>query len=81
LAGTSYYGPVAGHGFISRDLDEIREERKRILPENMGMIKGDMEAVSAGEAADNYVIIRKKVERGEKSEENSDSENHNAERK
>jgi hypothetical protein len=28
LAGTSYYGPVAGHGLLSHDLNMIRAERQ-----------------------------------------------------
>lgn len=31
LAGTSYYGPVAGHGLISHELYLIREERSVYL--------------------------------------------------
>jgi len=61
LAGTSYYGPVAGHGFISRDLDEIRQERVHFMTEQTGVIGGDVEAVPGGEGADYYVIIRKKA--------------------
>jgi len=69
LAGTSYYGPVAGHGFISRDLEEIREERMRLVPGAIGVVEGDVEAVPAGEDADHYVIIRKKKIDGEELEE------------
>ena len=34
LAGTSYYGPVAGHGLLSHDLDIIRAERQVFVPIN-----------------------------------------------
>lgn len=71
LAGTSYWGPVAGHGFLSRDLDEIRAERKRLMPERSGTIKGPIEATLAGEGADNFVRIHKK----EPKQEESKSEN------
>jgi len=60
LAGISYYGPVAGHGLLSHDLQMIQNERRRRLPEASGMISGDIEAVSTGEAGDTYVQIRKK---------------------
>ncbi|KAF8891335.1 hypothetical protein BD779DRAFT_1514646 [Infundibulicybe gibba] len=49
LAGTSYWGPVAGHGLISHDL-ELKS----------GVVPGLIEAVPAGEAAENYVRIHKK---------------------
>ncbi|KAF8077665.1 hypothetical protein FPV67DRAFT_1647796 [Lyophyllum atratum] len=62
LAGTSYYGPVAGHGFLSRDLDLIREERKKLMPQRVGVIPKDLpvEAVPAEEDADHYVRVRHK---------------------
>ncbi|KIJ68598.1 hypothetical protein HYDPIDRAFT_24858 [Hydnomerulius pinastri MD-312] len=60
LAGTSYYGPVAGHGFLSHDLNMIRAERKQTKPERAGVIGGDIEAVDGGEASDSYVVIRRK---------------------
>ncbi|KAG6854580.1 hypothetical protein C0991_004916 [Blastosporella zonata] len=60
LAGTSYYGPVAGHGFLSRDLDYIREERKKMLPQRSGMIPGNIEVAPAGENVDHYVRIHHK---------------------
>ncbi|KAI5992460.1 hypothetical protein EDD15DRAFT_2368231 [Pisolithus albus] len=70
LAGTSYYGPVAGHGLLSHDLYMIRAERNYYKPERSGVVKGDIEAVPAGEDADSYVIVRRK----NKSEEGSESE-------
>jgi hypothetical protein len=60
LAGTSYWGPVGGHGFVSRDLNEIRTERKQTHPDNRGVVGGNIEAVPAPEDADQYVIIKKK---------------------
>jgi len=66
LAGTSYYGPVAGHGLLSHDLDMIRNERKRIMREKEGSVGGDVEAVGGGEDSDNYVIIKKKEVKQEK---------------
>lgn len=60
LAGISYYGPVAGHGLLSHDLQMIKDERRRRRPDVSGMVSGDVEAVSTGEAGDAYVQIRKK---------------------
>ncbi|KAF9246338.1 hypothetical protein BU15DRAFT_40262 [Melanogaster broomeanus] len=77
LAGTSYWGPVAGHGFLTHDLDMIRAERKQNRPERSGVIGGDIEAVSGGEASDSYVVIRrKKGNNGEKSTGNHDGGEH-----
>ncbi|KAI5993195.1 hypothetical protein EDC04DRAFT_2872685 [Pisolithus marmoratus] len=79
LAGTSYYGPVAGHGLLSHDLYMIRAERSAVSSlaslitshqSVLVVVKGDIEAVPAGEDADNYVIVRHK----RKSEEGSESE-------
>jgi len=60
LAGISYYGPVAGHGLLSHDLQMIKDERQRLRTERSGTITGDIEAVSTGEAGDSYVQIKKK---------------------
>ncbi|KIK97514.1 hypothetical protein PAXRUDRAFT_218731 [Paxillus rubicundulus Ve08.2h10] len=60
LAGTSYWGPVAGHGLFTHDLDMIRAERKQKKPEHAGVIGGDIEAVEGGEGSDSYVVIRHK---------------------
>lgn len=69
LAGTSYYGPVAGHGLISHELYLIREERNRFAPKRSGVIKGDIEAVSGGEDGDSYVVVRHKSKPEETSSE------------
>jgi hypothetical protein len=60
LAGISHYGPVAGHGLLSHDIQMIQNERRRRRPELTGTIRGDIEAVSTGEAGDAYVQVRKK---------------------
>lgn len=60
LAGCSYWGPVAGHGLLSHDLDLLREERKKYMPEQQGIIPGSIEAVPASEDADHYTIIHKR---------------------
>ena len=60
MAGTSYWGPVAGHGFLAHDLDMIREERKKNMPAVHGLIQGPIEAVPAGTDADHYTIIHNK---------------------
>lgn len=64
LAGTSYFGPMAGHSFTTKDLENMRNERHRLRKENAGEIKGDIEAVAGDEDSDSYVIIRKKPEDG-----------------
>ncbi|KAI9571361.1 hypothetical protein HD554DRAFT_2169185 [Boletus coccyginus] len=71
LAGTSYWGPVAGHGLLSHDLNLIRAERQRIKPERAGVVPGDIEAVKGGAASDAYVVIRhKSKQNGDTSENN-----------
>ncbi|KAL4069129.1 hypothetical protein J3A83DRAFT_4248814 [Scleroderma citrinum] len=74
LAGTSYYGPVAGHGLISHELYLIRSERNQFAPEHSGTVKGDIEAVSAGEGGDSYVIVRHKHKPEEQSAEEHEEE-------
>ncbi|KDQ61073.1 hypothetical protein JAAARDRAFT_173588 [Jaapia argillacea MUCL 33604] len=70
LAGTSYFGPVAGHGLLSHDLNMIRAERKEKAPERHGVVGGDVEALSGGEASDAYVVVRKKkTDNGEEGQE------------
>jgi hypothetical protein len=60
LAAISYWGPVGGHGFVSKDLHMIREERKSMHPDDRGRIPGNIEAVPAPPESDNYVVVRKK---------------------
>ena len=60
LAGTSYWGPVAGHGFLSHDLEMIREARRQFTSEKQGKVTGTVEAVVGAEDADHYVIIKEK---------------------
>lgn len=69
LAGISYYGPVAGHGLLSHDLQMIKDERRRSRPETSGTTHGDIEAVSTGEGGESYVQIRKKNKPEEEQEE------------
>ncbi|TFK63352.1 hypothetical protein BDN72DRAFT_872325 [Pluteus cervinus] len=69
LAGTSYWGPVAGHGFLSHEVDLLREERRKKMPETSGIISGPIEAVPAGENADHYILVHKKDSDGKKDEE------------
>jgi hypothetical protein len=73
LAGTSYWGPVAGHGFAKHDLDLIRSERRKhtVQHENEGVVGGDIEAASGEEeGADSYVVLHHKKQAEE--EENKD---------
>jgi hypothetical protein len=60
LAGCSYWGPVAGHGLLAHDLDLLREERKKYLPERQGVVSGDFEAIPADEEAERYTVVRKR---------------------
>ncbi|KAF7979620.1 hypothetical protein HWV62_41954 [Athelia sp. TMB] len=69
LAGTSYWGPVAGHGLLSHDLDLIRAERKKNQYERSGVVGGDTEAVE-DEGGEHYVKIHKhEANEGKDSEE------------
>lgn len=68
LAGTSYFGPVAGHGMLTHDLDLVRMERKKHEVERSGEIGGDIEAVPAPENADNYVSLKKKQSEKDKTD-------------
>jgi hypothetical protein len=65
LAGTSYWGPVAGHGLLSHDLEMIRDARNQLHPEAAGVTNGDVEALSTGEDGDRYVLIKKKQSKDE----------------
>ena len=62
LAAISYWGPVGGHGPVSKDLHQIRAERKSMHPDNRGRIPGNIEAVPAPPDSDNYVIVKKKAQ-------------------
>lgn len=65
LAGTSYYGPVAGHGVMTHDLDLIRMERKKHEVERTGTVGGDVEALPASESSDSYVVLKKRQDEKE----------------
>ncbi|TFK36366.1 hypothetical protein BDQ12DRAFT_633986 [Crucibulum laeve] len=69
LAGTSYWGPVAGHGLLSHDLEYLREERRKHMPEKHGEVPGQIEAIPAGEKASNYIRIHNKETDSGKGEE------------
>lgn len=60
LAGCSYWGPVAGHGLLTHDLDLLREERQKYLPVERGTVPGNIEAVPADEGADHYTLVHKR---------------------
>lgn len=70
MAGVSYFGPVAGHGFISHDLEMLREERKKFVNVTNGFnIEGPVEVLPAGEDADHFVRIHKKEPSAKETEE------------
>jgi len=60
LACTAYWGPVAGRGFLSHDLDKLRGERKNLMPAHSGTIPGRIEAVPAEAKADHFVRVHNK---------------------
>ncbi|KAG7092961.1 hypothetical protein E1B28_009263 [Marasmius oreades] len=62
LAGTSYYGPVAGHGFIARDLELIREQRKSLIKEGEGVVTKGNIGSTLDDKGDAFVVLRKKKE-------------------
>ena len=68
MAGTSYFGPVAGHGLLSHDLELIRMQRRELGTERSGVVGGDVEAIPSPEDADNYVTLKKKENVPEKSD-------------
>ncbi|EDR03320.1 uncharacterized protein LACBIDRAFT_307419 [Laccaria bicolor S238N-H82] len=66
LAGTSFWGPVAGHGLLSHDLDLLREQRRKMMPIRQGIVQGPIEAVPAGLEAEKFTRIHKRdVSKGE----------------
>jgi len=60
LASISYYGPVAGHGLLTHDLELIRMERKEKEDSSSGYITGPLEALPTGDGGETYVVIRKR---------------------
>jgi len=64
VAGISWFGPVAGHGIATHDLDLIRMERKKYDVERSGTVGGNIEAIPAPDDADHFVVLRKKEEEG-----------------
>jgi len=65
LASISYWGPVAGHGLLSHDLELIRAQRQHTDPEAEGTVPGDVEAISTGKAGDAYIMIRRRHDKDE----------------
>ena len=70
LAGTSYWGPVAGHGLLTHDLEMIRAERKQMQSRSTGqggiVRGGNAEVVALAEEGDDaYVRIRRKSKEGD----------------
>ena len=51
---------------MSRDLAQIRAERKSMHPDDRGFIHGNIEAVPAPADSENYVIVKKKEQPQEK---------------
>lgn len=62
LAGTSYYGPVAGHGFETHNISVLRERRRKTTKEGVGEAKTDIQALpaeEAGDTPDGYVVLKR----------------------
>jgi len=59
LAGTSYFGPTASHGFLNHNLNELREERLKHPFNKRGLIQGNVEAVPAPPESDHYTRVHK----------------------
>jgi len=72
LAGTNFFGPVAGRSWTTHDLRTLRDERRRLHAENIGELGGEIEAIPGeSEDSDAFVIIRElksEDEEGEKEE-------------
>ncbi|TFL07335.1 hypothetical protein BDV98DRAFT_652353 [Pterulicium gracile] len=79
LAGTSYWGPVAGHGLLNHDLEALRDMRREHRPERQGKIKGPVSAVPTGEDGDFYVAIKKTKTEEKKQGEKKESEDSKSE--
>ncbi|KAL5529464.1 hypothetical protein ACEPAG_5449 [Sanghuangporus baumii] len=74
LAGTSYFGPVAGHGFETHDLDDLRAQRKKQVVEGTGKVGGEIEALP-NSAANSYVTLKKRSEEKEKGDDGKSGDN------
>lgn len=70
LAGTSYWGPVGGHGFESHQLEELRRERKKHQAENFGSVAGQI-AAETSDNADSFVMLKKNEEKDEEGKNDS----------
>ena len=58
--GRFLYPKDKSYCWLDHDLRQIRADRRARFPSDHGMVAGDVEAVSAGDDADKYVIIKKK---------------------
>lgn len=67
LGGVSYYGPVGGHGFVSHELQAVREEREYLKQQRHVLRGGPVQAVLAGPESSHWVRVFK-VEEEEKPE-------------
>jgi hypothetical protein len=70
LAGTSYYGPVAGHGLISHDLELIRSQRAELLPERKGETHGPVSAIQDNKS-DAFVVLKDSAPKEEAKDEDA----------
>jgi hypothetical protein len=64
---------------VTHELNEIRDKRKQAKLEYAGTIPGDIEATSAGDSADGYVVVKHKEQPEEKDEDKKEAEAEKAE--
>ena len=57
IACTAYWGPTAGHGWSTRDLNMLKAERRKVNNESAGTVSGNVEAVL--DQGEHFVMIRK----------------------
>ncbi|KIY70303.1 hypothetical protein CYLTODRAFT_451867 [Cylindrobasidium torrendii FP15055 ss-10] len=60
LFGTSYYGPVAGHGFLTHELNEIRQERRDLIKEQELPANENVKAVRQKAGEPGFVVLSRK---------------------
>ncbi|TRM59230.1 hypothetical protein BD626DRAFT_462673 [Schizophyllum amplum] len=84
VAATSWWGPVGGHGLVSHELDELREERRELLQkkgnsENVRALPADAPittvlADEAGGSDEAFVVLKKRDAEEEGKSEASEGE-------
>jgi len=74
LAGTSYWGPIGGHGLVHHDLVEMRAEREKMRSERL-KVDSDIETEEGeGKDANSFVVLKHKPAPKEKEDDESSDE-------